>query len=53
MSAYKVHQKGPIALLARLVVLSEIHGGASNDLTSNMEITLPGRICKMIKSIIL
>jgi len=43
MSAYKVHQKGPSALLARLVVLSEIHVRASNDLTSNMEITLLSR----------
>jgi len=44
MSSYKVHQKGPSALLARFVVLSEIHVGASNGLTSNMEITLPSRV---------
>jgi len=45
MSAYKVNQNGPSTFLARFVVLSEIHAGASDDLTFNMEITLlPRRV---------
>ena len=45
MSTNQVNQKGPSALLARFVVLPEIHVGASDDLTSNMEITLlPRRV---------
>ena len=51
MSAQKVHQMGRITLF-RVLVVSEIHAGALNDLTFNMNINVFECICNGIGSII-